>query len=44
MVISNSNLIEIFIVRGETRDTLSRSVGQVATFCGAKNVSHPYGM
>jgi len=29
MVISSSNLVKILTVRGETRDTLSRSVGQV---------------
>jgi len=29
MIVSTSNLVEIFIVRGETRETLSRSVGQV---------------
>ena len=28
-VISTSNLMEIFNIRGETRDTLSRSVGQL---------------
>jgi len=29
MVVSASNWVEISIVRGETRDTLCRSVGQV---------------
>jgi len=28
MVISDSNLVEIFTVRGDTRDTLSSSVGR----------------
>jgi len=31
MVVSTSNLVEIFTVRGETRDTLSMSVGETGS-------------
>ena len=40
MVVSTSNLVEIFIVRGETRDTPSRSVGQVDGRINMADIQH----
>jgi len=40
MVVSTSNFVKVFIVRGETRDTLSRSVGQADQSRGMVDNQH----